>query len=146
VRLGDLALFTACGGLGNGGGFGATGGFDTLCRSGASGLFGLAQSTAHGGVGVFRLMSAGGLGCMACGGLGRGCGSFGFGLGHQRLLADLLGGAMPQLRAVLAARSREVAILCSMKIGPGVEDRDVFRGLRYCGIVGPVCAARIHIP
>jgi len=67
VRLGDLTLLAACGGLGNGGSLGATCGFDTFCRCGAGCFFGLTQSTAHRGVGVFRLMRAGSLGCVTRG-------------------------------------------------------------------------------
>jgi hypothetical protein len=95
VRFGDFAFFAARGGLGNGGGFGATSGFDTLGCGGAGGFFGLAQGTAHGGIFVFCLMSSCGVGCVARGGL---CGCGGglcFGLGEQGLFADLLGGAMP---------------------------------------------------
>jgi hypothetical protein len=95
VRFCDLTFFASRGGLGNGGSFGTAGSFDTLSGGGASGLFGLAQSTAHGGVSVFCLVRTGGLGCMARGGL-RCCGcGFGFGLGNQRLLANLFCGAMP---------------------------------------------------
>jgi hypothetical protein len=145
VGFGDLAFFAACGSLGDGGGFGAAGGFDTFCCGGARCLFGLAKSMAHGGVGVVGLMSTGGLGCVTCGGLGGSGGGFGLGLGQQRLLADLLGGAMSQLRAILAAGSGEVAIFCSVEIRPGVEDRHIFGGLRYYRFVGLVRAARIHI-
>jgi hypothetical protein len=103
VSFGDFAFFTACCSLGTGGRFGAAGGFDTLGCGGAGGFFGLAQSTTHGGVGVFCLMSSCGLGCVACGGFCGSGGGFCFGLGEQCLFADLLGGAMPQLGAVLAA-------------------------------------------
>jgi hypothetical protein len=82
VGFGDLALFAACGSFGDGCGFGAAGGFDTLGCGGARCLFGLAKSTAHGGVGVIGLMSAGGLGGVTCGGLGGGGGGFGLGLGE----------------------------------------------------------------
>jgi hypothetical protein len=145
VRLGDLALFAACGGLGDGGGLGTASGFNALGGSSARCLFGLAERTAHGGVGVFCLMGTGGLRCVTRGGLCNGGGGFGLGLGQQRLLANLLGCAMPQLRAILAARSREVAILRSVKVRPGVENRDIFGGLRYYRLFGPVCATRIHI-
>jgi hypothetical protein len=145
VRLGDLTFFAACGGLGDGGGLSTASGFDALGCSCARCLFGIAQSTAHGGVGVFCLMGTGGLRCLTRGGLCSGSRGFGLGLGQQRLLANLLGRAMPQLRAILAARSREVAILRSVKVRPGVENRDIFGGLRYYRIFGPVRAARIHI-
>jgi hypothetical protein len=145
VGFGDLAFFAASGGFGDSGGLGAASRFDTLCGCSAGCLFGLAQSTAHGGVGVFCLMGAGSLGCVTCGGLCC-CGSgFGFGLGQQRLLANLLGGTMSQLRAVLAARGGEVAIFCSVKVRPGVEDGHIFGGLRYYRFVSFVGAARIHI-
>ena len=88
----------------------------------------------------FGLMSAGGLRCVTCGGVCGGGGGFGFGLGEQGLLTNLLGGAMSQLRAILAARGGEVAIFCSMKIRPGVEDGHIFGGLRDYGIVGLVSA------
>jgi hypothetical protein len=94
MGFGDLAFFAACGGFGDGSGFGATSGFDALCCGGADCLFGFAQRAAHGGVGVFCLMGAGGLGGMTCGRLcGRSSG-FSLCLGQQRLLADLLGGAV----------------------------------------------------
>jgi hypothetical protein len=145
MGFGDLAFFAACGGFGDGGGFGATSGFDTLGCGGACGLFGLAQSTSHGGVGVSLLVGAGSLCCMTRSGLCGGCSGFGLGLGHQGLLTNLLGSAMSQLRAILAARCREVAIFCSVKIGPGVEDRYVFGGLCYGLIFSLIGAARIHI-
>jgi len=145
VRLGDLAFFAACGGLGDSSGLCTASGFDALGCSGARCLLGLAQGTAHGGVGVICLMGSGGLRCVTrCGLCGSSCG-FGLGLGQQRLLTDLLGRAMPQLRAILAARSREVAILRSVKVRPGVENRDIFGGLGYYRIFGPVRATRIHI-
>jgi hypothetical protein len=95
VRFGDLAFFATRGSLGNGGGFGAAGGFEPFGGSGTGGFFGLAQSTAHGGVLVFCLMSSCGLGGVACGGLCGGGGGFGLGLTEQGLFADLLGGAVP---------------------------------------------------
>jgi hypothetical protein len=103
MGFGDLAFFAARGGFGDSGSLGAASGFDTFRRGSARCLFGLAQSTAHGGVGLFCLMRAGSLRCVACGGLCCGGGSFGFGLGQQGLLTNLLGGAMPQLRAILPA-------------------------------------------
>jgi hypothetical protein len=143
VGFGDLAFFAASGGFGDGGGFGAASGFDTLGCGSAGCLFGLAQSTSHGGVGFFSLMSAGSLRCLACSELSGGCSGFGFGLSQQRLFTDLLGGAMSQLGAIFAARRREVAIFRSVKIRPGVEDRHIFRGLSYM-FVGLFRAARIH--
>jgi len=145
VGFGDLAFFTACGGFGDSGGFGAASGFDTLCCGSARCLFGLAQSTAHGGVGVFCLMGARSLRCVTCSGLCGGSGGFGLGLGQQCLLTNLFGGAMPQLRAILPARGGEVAIFCSVKVRPGVENRNIFGGLRYDWFVSLVRAARIHI-
>jgi hypothetical protein len=145
MGFGDLALLAACGGFGDSGCLGSAGGFDTLGCGSAGCLFGLAQSTAHGGVSVFCLMGAGGLRCVTCGGLCGGGGGFGLGLGQQRLFTNLLGSTMSQLCAILAARCREVAIFCSVKVRPGVEDCDVFWGLRYCLIVILVRAARIHI-
>jgi hypothetical protein len=89
-------------------------------------------------------MGTGSLRCLTGGGLCGGCGGFGFGLGQQRLLTDLFGGTMSQLRAILAARRREVAIFCSVKIRPGVEDRHIFRRLGDCLIVCLFRATRIH--
>jgi hypothetical protein len=145
VRLGDLTFFAACGGLGNSSGLGAASGFNALGCSGTRCFFGIAESTTHGGVGVFSLMGTGGLRCVTRGRLCSGSSCFCLGLGKQRLLANLLGRAMPQLRAILAARSREVAILRSVKVRPGVENRDIFGGLRYYRIFGSVRATRIHI-
>jgi hypothetical protein len=145
VRLRDLAFFTACGRLGNSGCLGTPSGFDALCCGGAGGLLGLTQSTTHGGVSVFCLMGTDGLLRMTRSGLRCCGGGLGLSLGQQRLFADLLGSTMPQLRAILPARSREVTILCSVKIRPGVKDRHIFGGLRYCRLIDPVGAARIHI-
>jgi len=144
MRFCDLAFFASCGGFGNGSGFGAASGFDALCCCSACCFFCFAQSTPHGGVGVFCLMCEGGLGCVTssrvcCDGSG-----FSFGLSEQCLLTDLLGGTMSQLSAVLPTRCRKVAVLCSMKICPGVEDRHIFGGLRHCLVIVPVRAARIH--
>jgi len=145
MGFGDLAFFAARSGFGNGGGLGAASGLDTLGCGGAGCFFGLAQSTAHGGVGIFGLMGAGSLCCVTCGGLCCCGGGFGLGLGQQCLFADLLGGTMSQLRAILPARGGEVAIFCAVKIGPGVEDGHIFGGLRYYWFVSLVRAARIHI-
>jgi hypothetical protein len=145
MGFGDLAFFAARSGFGDGGGLGAASGLDTLGCGSAGCVFGLAQGTAHGGVGVFGLMSAGSLRCVTCCGLCCGGGGFGLGLGQQRLFADLLGGTMSQLRAILPARGGEVAIFCAVKIGPGVEDCHIFGGLRYYWFVSLVRATRIHI-
>jgi hypothetical protein len=146
VGFGDLAFFAACSGFGDGGGFGTASGFDTFGCGGSGCLFGFAQSAPHGGVGVIGLMGAGGLCCVTCGGL-CGCSSgFGFGLGQQRLLADLLGSAVSQLRAIFPAGSREVAIFRSVKICPGVEDGYIFGGLCHYRFVNLFRAARIHFP
>jgi hypothetical protein len=102
VRFGDLAFLTACGCFGNSGGLGAACSFNAFCGRGAGSLFGLAQSTSHRGVGVFCLMGARSLCCVPCRGLCSRGGGFSFGLGQQRLLANLFGGAMPQLGAILA--------------------------------------------
>ena len=141
----DLAFFSARCGFGDGCGFSATCGFDAFCGGGASCFFGFAQGSAHGGVGVFCLMGARSLRCVTCSGLCGGSGGFGLGLGQQCLLTNLFGGAMPQLRAILPARGGEVAIFCSVKVRPGVEDRHIFGGLRYDWFVSLVRAARIHI-
>jgi hypothetical protein len=95
VSFGDFAFFAARGSLGNGGGFGSACGFDPFGGGGAGGFFGLPQSTAHGGILVFCLMSSCGLRCVTCGGLRCWGGGFGLGLGEQGLFADLLGGAVP---------------------------------------------------
>jgi hypothetical protein len=144
MGFGDLALFSACGGFGHGGSLGTASGFDALCCCGSSGLFGFSQSMSHGRVGVLSLMSAGSLCCMARGRFSCSGSGFGLGLCQQRLFSHLLGSTMSQLRAVFSARSGEVAILRSVKIRPGVEDRHIFRGLGYCWIIGLVRAARIH--
>jgi len=94
VCLGDLAFFATRGGFGNGGGLGTTSSFDTLCSGSAGGIFGLAESAAHGRVSIFRLMGTGCLSCMTCGRLCGSSGSFRFSLAQQRLLAYLLGGAV----------------------------------------------------
>jgi hypothetical protein len=146
MGFGDLAFFAACGSFGYCSGFGAASGFDTLGCCGAGRFFGFAQRTPHGGVGVFCLMSEGSLRCVTRGGLCCCSSGFGFGLGQQCLLANLLGGAMSQLRAILAARGGEVAIFCSVEIRPGVEDRYIFGGFGYDWFVGLVRAARIHFP
>jgi hypothetical protein len=139
----DLSFFAACCGFGDSGGFGTASGFDTLGGSGAGSFFCLAESFAHGGVGVIGLMGAGSFCCVASGRLCCYSSSFGFGLREEGLLANLFGGAMPQLRAILSAGCGEVAILCAVQICPGVEDGYVFRGFGY-GFIVPVSAARIH--
>jgi hypothetical protein len=138
MGLCNLALFTTSGGFGDCGCFGAPCGFDTFSCRGTGGLFGFAKGAAHGGVGILCLMGSGGFGCVTCCGIGGGSSNFCFRFGKERLLAHLLGGAMPELRAILAPRGGEIAILCTVKIGPGVKDRDVFRGLGCSGIVAPV--------
>jgi hypothetical protein len=95
VRLGDLALFAACGCLGDSGRLGTASGLDALCCRGTGCLLSLAQSTAHGGVSVFCLMGAGGLCCITRNGLCCCCRGLGLGLSEQRLFANLLGSAMP---------------------------------------------------
>jgi hypothetical protein len=118
VCFGYLTLFATGGGLGDSGNLSAAGCFDAFGCGGTGRIFGLAQSAAHGGVGVFGLMIAGCLRCLT-GGRICGCGrGFRLGLSQQGLLAHLLRGAMSQLRTVLSARGREVAILRSMKIRP----------------------------
>jgi hypothetical protein len=144
VGFGDLSFFAACCSFGDGCGLGTARGFDTLGGCGACGFFGLTQSSAHGGVGVIGLMGTGSFGCLTSGGFGGSGGGFGFGLGEERLLANLFGGAMSQLRAILSARGGEVAIFCAVEVGPGVEDGYIFRGLGYGGFIVPVGAARIH--
>ena len=138
MGLGDLALLTASGGFGDCGGFGTARGFDTLGCCGTGGFFGLVESAAHGGVGILGLMGSGCLGCVTRGGVGGGGGGFGFRFGEEGLLADLLGGAMPELRTILTSGGGEIAILCTMKIGPGVKDRDVLRSLGRRRIIDPV--------
>jgi hypothetical protein len=144
VGFGYLAFFAASGGFGNCGGFGAACGFDTLGCCGARGLFGFAKSAAHGGVRFVGLMGPCGLGSVAGCGLCCSGGSFCFGLGEQCLFADLLGCTMSQLGAIFAAGGGEVAVLGSVKVGPGVEDGDIFRGVRHCGFIDSVSATRIH--
>jgi hypothetical protein len=131
VCLRDLALFATRAGFGYGGSFGAACGFDAFGGCGAGGFFGFTQSPAHGGVRVFSLMSAGGVGCVTRGGLSGNGSSFGLGLSEERLFADLLCGAVSQLRTIFAARSGEVAIFCSVKIGPGVKNCHIFRCFCY---------------
>jgi hypothetical protein len=146
VGFGNLTFLAACCGFCDGGGLGAASGFDSLCCRSTRGLFGLAQGAAHGGVGVVSLMSACSLGGVTSGGLCCCGGGLGFGLGKQRLLANLFGSAMSQLRAILPAGGGEVAVLCSVKIRPRVENRYIFGGLGSCWFLGLACAARIHIP
>jgi hypothetical protein len=143
VGFGDLSFFAACCGFGDSCGFGTASGFDTLGGSGARSFFCLAESAAHGRVGVIGPMGAGGFCCVTSGGFCSSSGSFGFGLREESLFANLFGGAMPQLRAILSARGGEVAILRAVQIRPGVEDGYIFRGFRY-GFIDLVGAARIH--
>jgi hypothetical protein len=145
VRFGDLAFFTSRCGLGDSGSFGAASGFYALCGSGAGGLFGLAQRTAHRWVSIFWLMGASSQCSLTRSGLRSSSSGFCFGLSQQRLLTNLFGGTVPQLRAILPARSGEVTIFCSVEVRPGVEYCHIFRGLRYCRIIDPVRTARIHL-
>jgi hypothetical protein len=144
MGLGDLALLTASGGFGDCGGFGTACGFDTLGCCGTGGFFGLVESAAHGWVGILGLMGSGCLGCVTRGRVGGGCGGFCLRFGEEGLLADLLGGAVPELRAILTSGGGEIAILCTMKIGPGVKDRDVLRSLGRRRIIDPVHLSWIH--
>jgi hypothetical protein len=144
MGFGYLAFLAAGGGFGDGGGLSAASGFDAFCCGGAGCFFGFAECTAHGGVGVFRLMGAGSLGRVTCCGLCGGSGGFGFGLGQQGLLTNLFGGAMSQLRAILAAGGGEVPIFRPVEIRPGVEDSHIFGGLCYYWFVDLFRAARIH--
>jgi hypothetical protein len=82
--------------------------------------------------------------CLAFGGICGGSGGFSLGLRKQRLLAHLLCGTMPQLRAVLPARGGEVAILRSMQIGPRVKNSHIFRSLRDYKLIGFIRAVRVH--
>src|SRR5271169_5979124 len=138
MGFGNLALFATSGGFGDCGGFGAACGFDTLGCCGTGGVFGFAEGAAHGRVSILCPMGSSGFGCVTCCRVGGGRSSFRFRFGKECLLTDLLGGAMSELRAILAPGGGEIAILCTMKIGPGVKDRDVFRGLSCGGIVAPV--------
>jgi hypothetical protein len=143
VGFGDLTLFAAGGGFGDGCGLGPASSFDTFCRSGASGFFGLAKRTDCGVGLIGGRCACGGCG-LACGCVGHFSGGFGLGLGEERVFAYLFGGTMSQLSAILPARGREVAVLCPMKVGPGVERRHIFRSLLCCQIVDLIRAARIH--
>jgi hypothetical protein len=118
VGLGDLLFFAARGSFGNSSSLGTAGGFDTLGGGSASCLFGFAQRTLRGGVGIVGLEDPRGFHCTAFGGIGSVRGGFSFSLGKQRLLPHLLCRTMSQLRTVLAARGREVAIFRSMQIRP----------------------------
>jgi hypothetical protein len=138
MGLGNLAFFATSGGFGDCGGFGAACCFDTLGSRGTGGFFGFAEGAAHGGVSILSPMGARGFGCVTCCRVGGGGSSFCFCFGEEGLLAHLLGCAMSELRAILTSGRGEIAILCTMKIGPGVKDRDVFRGLSCGGIVAPV--------
>jgi hypothetical protein len=135
VRLGNLPFFTTGDCFSDRGDFGPAGGFQAFRCGCASGFFGFAESTPSVGIGVFGIGIESYLRCVACSGI-RGCGCiFSLGLSQQRLLAHLLGGAMPQLRTVLTTRRREVAIFSSMKICPRVKYSNVFRCFRYAVIL-----------
>jgi hypothetical protein len=49
--------------------------------------------------------------------------------GLQLLFVQRFGGAATHLRPILPARSRKIAIFAPLQIGPGVEDRHIFRHL-----------------
>jgi hypothetical protein len=118
VGLGDLTLLAARCGLGNGCGLSTACGFDTLGGGCACRLFGLAQRTSRRGVRFIRLFIAGSFHGLTRRRVRSDSGGFCFRLGYQRLFANLLCGAMPQLGSILAARGREVAILGSVQIRP----------------------------
>jgi hypothetical protein len=144
MGFGDLSLFAAGGCFGDRGCLGTAGGFDTLGGGCTSCLVGLAQSTLRGRIGLISLIMPSGRDCAAFSRICGVCGGFGFGLGEKGLLAYLLRGMMSQLRAVLAARGREIAIFGSMEIGPGVENGHIFRSLRDYEIIGFFSVLRVH--
>jgi hypothetical protein len=144
VGLGDLFFFAARGGFGNSSSLCTAGSFDTLGGGSASCLFGLAQRALRGGIGITGLENPRGFDCTAFGGIGGIRSGFSFSLGKQRLLAYLLCRTMSQLRTVLAARCREVAIFRSMQIRPRVENSHIFRSLRDYELIAFICAASIH--
>jgi hypothetical protein len=83
--------------------------------------------------------------CLARCGFGCDGGGFSLSLSLQCLFPILLRCTVPQLHAILASRCREIAVLRSVQICPGVKNGHIFRGLRYCRIVCPVCATRFHV-
>ncbi len=64
--------------------------------------------------------------------------------GSELLIARLFGGAVAELRTVFAAGCREVAVLGTVEVCPGVEDGDVFGRLYGGQIFDSVCVALIH--
>ncbi len=78
MRFSDLSLFATSGGFGDSGGFGPACGFDAFRGGGACCFFGLAESTSHGGVGVFCLVGASRLCCLTSSGVSGRCCSFRF--------------------------------------------------------------------
>ena len=103
VSFGNLALFAAGGGFGYCSSFGSAGSFESFGSCGASSGFSFTQGAAHGGVSVIGLVVSGCFCCATRGGLCCGGSGFCFSLCKKSLLADLFGGTMTQLRAVLAA-------------------------------------------
>jgi hypothetical protein len=105
VRLGNFALFAARCGLGNRCGLGPAGGFDALGSGSASCLLRFAQRVLDEGLRrLAGLLAPSSLYGLARGQLGRSRSLFGLRLRQQSLFTDLLGGTMPQLRAILATR------------------------------------------
>ncbi len=141
MGLGDLTLFPAGGSFSHGSGFGPAGSLYTLGGCGTSCIFSLTQRPLHGRVRVLPLCS---LGCLASCRVRSRSRSLSLSLGQQRLLANLLSGAVPQLGAVLSSRRRKIPILRSMQVRPRIEYRHIFG--RLCGVqlFNLVCAARIH--
>ena len=140
----NLAFFAACSGFGHSGGLCTPSSFDTLGCSSACCLFGLLQCALRGGIGFVQFEMPSRLDCLTLSGICCfGC-CFGFCLRKKRLFPNLLGRTMSQLRAVLAARGREVTILRSMQIGPGVKNSHIFWSFGNRDLIGLICALRIH--
>lgn len=129
LSFGQIAPGETGGCLGEGGWLGTTDGFDVFCGGSLGGgarLRGGVHLEHTVGIGcrlievlgrVFRLV------CLEIGEIG---GVLGFGLDMEARVAGLLGGAVAELRAVLASGGGEVAIFGTVEVCPGVQDSNIF--------------------
>jgi hypothetical protein len=144
MRLCDLQLLTSSCCLSHRRCIRASGRLHSLCRRDLRSLFRIPQSSPGTGLRDGSPLCVCSIRSPARGIIrGHGC-SLSLGLGPQRLLSLLLSSAMSQLRAILSSRRREIAVLRSMEIRPGVKDCHIFRRLRDRALLKLVYAVRIH--
>ena len=146
IRLNNLTLFPARRRLGRGSRFRSSRRLNALSRCDSGSLFGLLQGAYPRRLGrrrVFPLLlgdpirlSRHSFGLLRC--------QFCLVPGLQLRFPGLLCRAPAKLRPVLPARRRKIAILGTMKVCPGVQNRYIFGRFHYRKILVPVYVAHIH--